>query len=231
MHLSAKRLASRVGASERKGSSNMALEVRSQLGARLALTALIVVVAWQMGGALQTANAGYTPGSTWSGYTYFDSSCSTLMDPVSVVFTFGNGAVHNPHDHWDISDHGDWFRHGGSTTQYFVEDGVCTAHEHSAATSRVFHDGWHARYVVDWTTLSGQSYAATPHWDDWDWPWGHCVRPPDGYTKARNEVKSKFTTSQHDHTSITNWWANTDPIEKCSGQLVAKTMGTFTTLI
>ena len=190
----------------------------------LLLGVLAVANVWAWDSLATSVKAGYTPLATFGQYSYSSSSCSTIVDPVTIVFTFGDGSWDDPHDHYKISDHGDWdgSANGG---QYFYDDtSGCSGTDDHAGTSGGWptpNDGWHARWEVAWTTLTSHSYAGTPHWDDWDWTENtHCVRE-DGFTDGRDETKGNFESSAHDHSVVANYWNNDEPIKKCGDEYAA----------
>ena len=192
------------------------------------LLSLILATAWIWAGGLSPVEAGTTPYYTFGQYSYKTSACSTIVGPVTIVFTFGDGTYSDPHDHYAIADHGDWDgdANGG---QYFYDDtSECSSTDDHAGTSGGWptpNDGWHARWEVAWTTATEQSYAATPHWDDWDWTENtHCVRE-DGFTDGRNETETNFESSAHGHDAVSNYWGNDDPIQKCGNEYAANDDG------
>lgn len=180
--------------------------------ARLALTTALLLTAWILGGLLHRANAGYSPASTFAAYSYDSSACSTIVDPITVVFTFGSGSYSDPKDHASQSDHGDWDDSGGG--QYFSDDYGCSSEDGSAATGGASSDRWHMRWETAYTTVTEQSYAATPHWDDFILFSGHCVHS-DGFTSGRAQVTSDFSGASDGHWySTSNYWGNTASILK-----------------
>jgi len=189
------------------------------------LLAIVVgVSSWVLGNAIHSAYAGYSPASTFGSYSYENGSCSTIVDPVSVVFTFGSGYYNNPYQHASLSDHGYWWNEDGSG-QYFVDDFGCSSTDDGAATAGGQSDRYHARWETASTDTYGQSYAATPHLEEWVWDiWQitghHCVRSG-GFTNARYKVAADFLGSSHGHTfNYNNYWGNTTAILKCNGQYV-----------
>ena len=171
----------------------------------------------------ELAQAGYSPASTFDGYSYKDSGCSTAVDPVSLVFTNGSGFYDDPYQHAKYSDHGGLSTHTADHDQYFYDDGGgCTTSDDGAANGS--HDRLHFRNEVASTVAYGQSYAATPHteewvWDFWPFSGHHCVHWY-GFTEGRYQVYTPFTTTASDGHSgnVNNYWGNTMAIEKCNNE-------------
>ncbi len=187
-----------------------------------ALVVVVSVSAWVAGGAIRSAHAGYSPASTFGSYSYSDPSCATITDPVTVAFTFGNGNYNHPYQHASLADHGNWYNEDGAG-QYFYDDFGCSSTDDGAATGS--YDRYHMRWETASTVAYGQSYAATPHLEDWNWDFWpfsghHCVRPG-GFTTARSKVSNDFSTSGHAHpVNSNNYWRNVSAILKCDGQYV-----------
>lgn len=196
-------------------------------GSRAANWLLAVVLgasSWILGNAIHVAYAGYSPASTFGNWSYDDSSCSTITDPVSIVFTWGNGYYNHPYTHASLADHMGMTNEDGAG-QYFLDDYGCSSTDDGAATPG--NDRTHMRWETAATVSDGQSYAATPHVEDWVWNiWPpftghHCVRPG-GFTSARSSITYWFAVSSHQHSyNSNNYWGNTTAILKCDGQYVS----------
>lgn len=184
--------------------------------------ALAVTLAWFAGASLRGADAGYSPLTTFLGYSYENSSCTSASDPVTVVFTFGSGSASEPYSHASLSDHGDWDEHGGG--QYFSRDSTCSSSDDSAADGD--HDRSHMRWEMASTTIADYSHAATQHQETWHWDiWpftGHNCVHPDGFVDARDEVMDLWDNTSDSHNIIGppyNYWGNTALIEKCDDEM------------
>ena len=55
------------------------------------LVALIGVITAALVNMAQPVIAGYSPAGTFNGYSYKYSGCSTITDPITIVFTNGSG--------------------------------------------------------------------------------------------------------------------------------------------
>jgi hypothetical protein len=187
------------------------------------LAILVVVVAFAARATAELTRAGYSPASTFAGYSYEESSCSTAVDPITIVFTNGSGAIDDPYQHARYSDHGGLSTHTADHDQYFYDyDYGCSSSDDGAADGS--HDRLHFRNEVAYTTAYGQSYAATPHteewlWDYWPFTGHHCVHWY-GFTEGRYQVYTPFTSTASDgHAGTTNnYWGNTMAIEKCDNE-------------
>ena len=190
---------------------------------------LLLVAAWGLGAALGKVSASHTPPTVFGGYSYTNSSCTTITDPVGTVFTFGSGAKSQVYDHAKRDDHGEWEVKAGG--QYFYDNFGCSSSDGSAASNNgVGKDRYHMRYEVTWISSTGQSYAATPHFDDFDFdplP-THCIRPPGhsgpndpgGFVEGKWNLWPNWTVVNPDpHDSTTDvYWGNDELIQKCSNQ-------------
>jgi hypothetical protein len=81
------------------------------------------------------------------------------------------------------------------------------------------------RYEVDSTTSDGQAYAATPHYDDFQWDdMTHCILPPSGgypggFVDGREDIYDNWVATGHHPSATTgSYWGNTELILKCDGQ-------------
>lgn len=131
---------------------------------------------------------------------------------------FGNGWPNHVYNHARRLDHGYMTtRRGG---QYFWDDYGCSSTDDSAAIGGTFSNSVHMRWEVAWTETTGQSYSATPHYEEWDWEeWTHCVRPG-GFAAGRSYVYDGFVNGGGHTNAWPNYWGNTEYILKCDGQWV-----------
>lgn len=182
----------------------------------LAVSALSALV----GVRLNDASATHDPITSFAGYSYSDSGCQAVTDPIGVVFTNGNGSYDHVYQHAQRSDHGAW-GNTTSSTQYFYEYQYgCSSNDFAAASNNGFlRDRYHMRWEADWISTTGHSYASTPHYDDYDYRDGtHCIRPAPsgGWSGFTQGVQNLLANWLYEHPDFDmQWWGNNYPIQKC----------------
>jgi len=192
--------------------------VQLALGVALLLGSIVMIRA-----NARIVHAGYSPASTFSSYSY-EAGCSTAVDTITIVFTNGSGSYDDAYQHGQYSDHGEFDTHEAQGDQYFQDDYGCSTNDDGAATaSGRSNDRWHFRDEVAATTAYSQSYAATPHYDEWEWDiWpftGHHCVDTYGFTNGRAYVYDHFTSASDGHSgNQSNYWGNTMAIAKCHGE-------------
>ncbi|MCL6643795.1 MAG: hypothetical protein K6U88_02260 [Dehalococcoidia bacterium] len=188
---------------------------RCREGAALPIAAA-AAVGLALSGMLASADAPID--QTFGMYSY-SQGCNTAIDPVSIVFTNGNGFHDHVFQHAKRSDHGGYEERSGG--QYFWDNGGCTTSDDSAASNNGYlRDRYHFRYEVAPTTNGGQAYAATPHFDDFDANYGtHCVWYY-GFIDGRSDVIYRWIIDGGEH-NPPHWsyWGNDLAIAKCGGAL------------
>jgi hypothetical protein len=188
-------------------------------GAYMLAASALAAAGWGLGDIRSANAADYPIDQTFGMYSYGDSSCNNIVDPISIVFTHGNGAHNHVFEHAKRGDHGEWEEKGGG--QYFYDNYGCSSSDDSAASNNGYlRDRYHMRYEAAFTTNGGHAYASTPHFDDFDAGYAtHCVRP-DGFTKGRTDIYENWLMSpsqvpQEHNSWFWSYWGNTVAIHKC----------------
>jgi len=194
---------------------------------RLGLTVISITVGVALAAGLRGASASHDIQTTFWGYSYDNSGCTTIKDPIGVVFTQGSGSLAQVYDHAKLSNHGGWATRAGG--QYFYDTGAapgggCTSYDDSAASNdgnSGCGDRWHFRYEVAWNPEGGHSYASTPHFDKgngtWPFTCHHCV-PQDGFTQGKTAVMQHWSWDTGLHpTSESKYWGNTAQAQQSCG--------------
>lgn len=177
-------------------------------------------------------NAGATtPYTSFGGYSYTTSSCSTWTDPIGTIFVQGSSSdINLPYQH--AQAHGGWdfpgFPFGESTQYYKSFNFPCNPQGGQAASNDgVCESRYHMRWLYGLTTSLGHSFAATPHYDTWS---GTCAPPisygshciaPGGFAQARNNIRTNWVVSGPHDLVASVWWGNTNIRLGCNSQQVS----------
>jgi hypothetical protein len=156
-------------------------------------------------------------------YSFSDSVCTDLVDPISVVFV-NKATTTNVNTH--AGHHGRWTYRDG-TMQYFY-DHACKPLASQAANraSWGLPGRYHMRHRPNTDAVWGTYSLATPHYEDTLWC-GHAVdsnwdEAPGGFVKAKWEVGYRWHNWNNGggaHVYVhSEWWGNTDPQWQCDGQ-------------
>jgi hypothetical protein len=186
---------------------------------QLSVAVVLAITAYFAGGVAHHAFAGYSPATTFGHYSYSNSTCTQIVDPIGTVFTQGTGEYYMGQVGNHAQHHGGWGTSSFGSQRFYTDADGCQNQHSQAADGSFWQDRHHMRWRAAWTTITGFSFAATPHWEEVD-GFTHCV-PSDGFILGKNEIWSLWV-QQGAHTGTRNsYWGNTEEIQKCGSTLAA----------
>ncbi len=156
------------------------------------------------------------------------ASRKDYSDPIGVLFIGDYAAFGNVSD--QIGTHTDWDNAGGGSPdqQVWVKTGQkadgrgvyeCRTQNGDRADKGIGITGSQSRYHVRlWQIPYGPpKTAGTPHWEEKDGPFHHCV-PPGGFDKGRRRLWQQFQDSHRHKVNLVSW-GNSAPLTKCGKQV------------